>query len=85
MEEINKSLDDFNFPETQSLPEHFGKHVQAQNTALTNNAPFSERDKIAKLRSSILPSGLYHLAIDAWAWEFPMIALQTFQNLQDAV
>ena len=59
--------------------------MQAHNTALANNAPFSERDKVAKLRSSILPSGLYHLAIDAWAREFPTIALQTFQNLQDAI
>ena len=37
------------------------------------------------MRNSILPSGLYHLAIDAWAREFPSIALQTFQNLQDAI
>ena len=85
IEDINKSLDDFYLPETQSLPEHFGKHVQAHNTALANNAPFSERNKVAKLRGSILPSGLYHIAIDAWAREFPTIALQTFQNLQDVI
>ena len=85
MEDINKSLDDFYFPETQSLPEHFGKHVQAHNTALANNAPFSERDKVAKLRDSLLSCDLYPLAIDAWAREFPSIALQTFQNLQDAI
>jgi hypothetical protein len=88
MEEINKSLDDFNFPETQSLPEHFGNHMQAHNKySVGEQHPFLERDKVAnKLRSSILPSGLYHLVIDAWAREFPTtIALQTFQNLQDAI
>ena len=81
IDEINKNSDDFYFPETQSLPEHFGNHVQAHNTALANNVPFFERDKVAKLRSNILPSGIYHLAIDAWAREFPTIALQTLQNL----
>ena len=54
MQDVNKSLDAFYFPETQSLPEHFGFHVQAHNTALANNAPFSERDKVAKLRDSLL-------------------------------
>ena len=85
MQDVNKSLDAYYFPETQSLPEHFGFHVQAHNTALANNAPFSERDKVAKLRDSLLPCGLYPLAIDAWARQYPTIALQTFQNLQDAI
>ena len=67
MQDVNKSLDAYYFPETQSLPEHFGFHVQAHNTALANNAPFSERDKVAKLRDSLLPCGLYPLAIDAWS------------------
>ncbi len=87
MQDVNKSLDAYYFPGTQSLPaEHFGFHVvQAHNTALANNAPFSKRHKVAKLRDSLLPCGLYPLAIDAWARQYPTIALQTFQNLQDAI
>ena len=85
MQDVNKNLGAYYFPETQLLPEHFGFHVQAHNTALTNNAPFPERDKVAKLRDSLLPCGLYPLAIDAWARQYQTIALQTFQNLQDTI
>jgi hypothetical protein len=82
MAEITRGLDHFYSPETQSLPEHFANHLTAHNTAVANDTPFNERDKVAKLRSSLLPCGLYHLAIDAWAREFPTIGLQTFENLR---
>jgi hypothetical protein len=59
--------------------------VKAHNTALANNSPFSEREKVAKLRGSLIPCGIYPAAIDAWAREFPTITVQTFQNLQDAI
>ena len=85
MEEVHKRLDDFYYPDTQTLPEHFSLHVQAHNTALSNDKPFSERDKVAKLRGSLLHCGLYLAAIDAWARQFPTIAVQTFQNLQDTI
>ena len=85
MAEITRGLDQFFSPETQSLPEHFANHLTAHNTAIANDSPFNERDKVAKLRSSLLPCGLYHLAIDAWAREFPTIGLQTFENLRTAV
>ena len=65
MEDVYKRLDDFYNPDTQNLPEHFAMHVQARNTALANDTPFSERDKVAKLRGSLLPCGLYPAAIDA--------------------
>ena len=56
MVETTRALDHYYSPdETQSLPEHFAK-----NTAIANNSPFTKRDKVAKLRSSLLPSGLYH-------------------------
>ena len=32
MEEVHKRLDDFYYPDTQTLPEHFSLHVQAHNT-----------------------------------------------------
>ena len=54
MEEVHKRLDDFYYPDTQTLLEHFSLHVQAHNTALLNDMPFSERDKVAKLRGSLL-------------------------------
>ena len=85
MAEITRGLDHLYSPETQTLPEHFANHLAAHNTAIANNSPFNERDKVAKLRNSLLPCGLYHLAIDAWAREFPTIALQTFENLRVAV
>ena len=85
MEEVHKRLDDFYYPDTQTLPEHFSMHVQAHNTALANDTPFSERDKVAKLRGSLIHCGLYSAAIDAWARQYPTIAVQTFQNLQDAI
>ena len=85
MEEVHKRLDDFYYPDTQTLPEHFSMHVQAHNTALSNDTPFSERDKVAKLRGSLIHCGLYSAAIDAWARQYPTIAVQTFQNLQDAI
>ena len=78
-------MDDFYYPDTQTLPEHFSLHVQAHNTALSNVTPFSERDKVAKLRGSLIHCGLYSAAIDAWARQYPTIAVQTFQNLQDAI
>ena len=85
MEEVHKRLDYFYYPDTQTLPEHFSLHVQAHNTALSNDTPFSERDKVAKLRS-LIHCGLYSAAIDAWwARQYPTIAVQTFQNLQDAI
>ena len=67
------------------MPEHFANHLAAHNTAIANNSPFNERDKVAKLRNSLLPCGLYHLAVDAWTREFPTLALQTFENLRTAV
>ena len=85
MEEICKSLDEYYSPDSHSLSEHFATHVKAHNTALANNSPFSERDKVAKLRGSLIPCGIYPAAIDAWAREFPTITVQTFQNLQDAI
>jgi hypothetical protein len=89
MEEVHKRLDYFYYPDTQTLPEHFSLHVQAHNTALSNDThvtPFSERDKVAKLRGSLIHCGLYSAAIDAWTRQYPtMIAVQTFQNLQDAI
>ena len=85
MAEITRGLDHFYSPETQSLPEHFANHLTAHNTAVANDTPFNERDKVAKLRSSLFPCGLYHLAIDAWAREFPTIGLQTFENLRTAI
>ena len=85
MAEITRGLDHYFFPETQSLPEHFAHHLTAHNTAIANDTPFNERDKVAKLHSSLLPCGLYHLAIDAWARDFPTIGLQTFENLRTAV
>ncbi len=85
MEEVFKRLDEYYSPDTHSLAEHFATHVQAHNTAMANNSPFPEREKVAKLRGSLIPCGLYPAAIDAWAREFPTIAVQTFQNLQDAI
>ena len=69
MADITRGLDSFYSPETQTLPEHFANHLNA------HNIPFIEREKVAKLRSSLLPCGLNHLAIDAWAREFPTIGL----------
>ena len=85
MADITRELDNFYSPETQTLPAHFANHLTAHSTAIANNSPFSERDKVAKLRSSLVPCGLYHLAIDAWAREFPTIGLQTFANLRTAI
>ena len=53
MEEVQKHLDYFCYLDTQSLPEHFAKRVQAHNTALSNDTPFSERDKVAKVFSHV--------------------------------
>ena len=42
-----------------TLPEHFANHLAAHNTtAIANNSPFNERDKVAKLRNSLLTCGL---------------------------
>ena len=54
MEEICKSLDEYYSPDTHSLAEHFTTHVKAHNTALANNSPFFEREKVAKLRGSLI-------------------------------
>jgi hypothetical protein len=75
---VHKRFDDFYYPDTQTLPEHFSLHVQAHNTVLSNDTPFSERD-------SLIHCGRYSAAIDAWARQYPTIAVQTFQNLQDAI
>ena len=57
MEEICKSLDEYYSPDSHSLSEHFATHVKAHNTALANNSPFSEREKVAKLRGSLTHVG----------------------------
>ena len=55
MEEVCKSLDECYSPDSHSLSEHSATHVKAHNTALANNSPFSEREKVAKLRGSLIP------------------------------
>ena len=59
MAEITRELDHFYSLETQTLPEHFANHLAAHNTtAIANNSPFNERDKVAKLCNSLLTCGL---------------------------
>lgn len=85
MAELTRGLDISFSPDILTLPEHFANHLNAHNTAIANNSAFNEREKVSKLRSSLIPCGLYHLAIDAWAREFPTIGLQTFANLRSAI
>ena len=85
MEELIKSLDVFYDETRTTISEHFALHINAHNLALANNVTLSERDKVAKLRASLQPSGLFTSAIEAWARVYPTIALQTFDNLQDAI
>ena len=84
MEDLVKTLEVYYMPETQSFSAHLAIHINAHNIAIANGEPFSERDKVAKLRASLLPCGLFNSTIEAWAREFPTIALQTFANLQHA-
>lgn len=85
MEELTKSLDVYFLPEAMTLSAHCAKHIAAHNLALTNNEPFREHQKVTLFKRSLLPCNLYTTALEAWAREFPTIAQQTFENLQNAM
>ena len=84
MEDLVKKLEVYYMSETQTFSAPLAIHINAHNIAIANGEPFSEHDKVAKLRGSLLPCGLFNSTIEAWTREFPTIALQTFANLQHA-
>ena len=85
--DLTKNADLLRIPYQASTPirDYTANHRKAHATALANNQPFPESQKVQHLLVGLRPCGLFTACLQIWLSGHATVAAQTFDLLADAV
>jgi hypothetical protein len=68
-----------------SLGAFIQSHRQVHNNFAQINQPLPESERFDKLKQSMIPCGIFHFSLQAYAERHPSIATQSFETLAEAL
>lgn len=72
-------------PATQTMDQFIESHYEIYHILDTNQEVHPTGEKIQRLRTAVLPCGLYHVCLTSYDSQHPRPADQTFENFAEAL